>query len=387
MKKLILNWQRLLLITVFVAVLIFGVGAILNMEMDAPLHIGDAGSKIQSAFDAAIPLREEAIGLWAGLRWALFGQGYRGVLPGRDGWLFSTEEFEEFPAGSIAAPFEFIREVNDELLERGIALVLAPVPAKARVCADYLPGPIPWVNRYVTILEKCLELGIPAVDLNTALEKYQPQGPQGAAPDGKSELLGTAPSENAASKEQRNFLRTDTHWTPSGAARAAYAIAQAILDFFPLSERKIKVEIGEKEPYLGDLLFFLPLKAPSWQPLPPPDLLAPIYFTEMGAAPNKDFAEMGAAPDAPDAPSDLVAALFAMPDLPVALVGTSYSAARQWGFAGFLEAELGQDLLNLAVEGKGPFEPMKAALVDSLLEDNGVRLVIWEIPERYINQY
>jgi alginate O-acetyltransferase complex protein AlgJ len=68
----------------------------------------------------------------------------------------------------------------------------------------------------------------------------------------------------------------------------------------------------------------------------------------------------------------------------VAIVGTSYSAEPAFHFEGFLKQALSADVINLALEGKGPFKPMDEALQGTILEDTGVRVVVWEIPERYV---
>jgi alginate O-acetyltransferase complex protein AlgJ len=77
-------------------------------------------------------------------------------------------------------------------------------------------------------------------------------------------------------------------------------------------------------------------------------------------------------------------ALFGDEKIPVALVGTSYSANPLWNFAGFLEEALQTDVINAAEEGQGPFETMKTYLASAAFRDNPPELVVWEIPERYL---
>ena len=68
----------------------------------------------------------------------------------------------------------------------------------------------------------------------------------------------------------------------------------------------------------------------------------------------------------------------------MALVGTSYSANPLWNFDGFLKEELEADVLNVADERMGPFETMQKYLKDEALETNPPKLIIWEVPERYL---
>ncbi|HRC26994.1 MAG TPA: hypothetical protein PKX87_06150 [Alphaproteobacteria bacterium] len=78
------------------------------------------------------------------------------------------------------------------------------------------------------------------------------------------------------------------------------------------------------------------------------------------------------------------AALFGDESLPVALVGTSYSANPSWNFAGFLKEALKADLLNAADEGRGPFVTMDAYLKSKPFLETPPKVLIWEIPERYL---
>ena len=74
--------------------------------------------------------------------------------------------------------------------------------------------------------------------------------------------------------------------------------------------------------------------------------------------------------------------------VPVALAGTSYSANTLWSFESHLRNELQTDVLNVAEEGKGPFDPMSTYLEQLEVGDlNYPKLVLWEIPIRYLDDY
>ena len=68
----------------------------------------------------------------------------------------------------------------------------------------------------------------------------------------------------------------------------------------------------------------------------------------------------------------------------MALIGTSYSAIEKWNFEGALKSALQADVLNLADEGQGPLEPMAKFLKDTDFSRTNIKLVVWEIPERFI---
>jgi alginate O-acetyltransferase complex protein AlgJ len=76
--------------------------------------------------------------------------------------------------------------------------------------------------------------------------------------------------------------------------------------------------------------------------------------------------------------------LFDTLEIPVALVGTSYSATGVWNFDGALRDALEGDVLKVAEQGHGPFVPMEKYLSSPSIDDPRPQVVIWEIPERYL---
>ncbi|HSH13696.1 MAG TPA: hypothetical protein VLA15_08100, partial [Desulfurivibrionaceae bacterium] len=78
--------------------------------------------------------------------------------------------------------------------------------------------------------------------------------------------------------------------------------------------------------------------------------------------------------------------LFSDQQTDLVLVGTSYSANPLWDFPGALRRYLGKDLINVAEEGQGPFEPMTEYLQSEEFLSNRPSLVLWEFPERYLAQ-
>jgi alginate O-acetyltransferase complex protein AlgJ len=110
-----------------------------------------------------------------------------------------------------------------------------------------------------------------------------------------------------------------------------------------------------------------------------------LTFVDLG--PFRDY--FGPHPEIIDTYStDLVdtasTGLFGDTEISVALVGTSYSARTDFHFEGFLKSQLGADIVNHADIGRGPFEPMEAFLAGLGETGSAPRIVIWEIPERYV---
>ena len=165
------------------------------------------------------------------------------------------------------------------------------------------------------------------------------------------------------------FLRTDSHWTPFGAEVAARSLAEHLArqDIWQHGDQAFVTEAVASREHKGDLLSFLPLEP---------------YFADLQPPAERLLPRLTRAAEGPEASAE--DALFADAQPSIALVGTSYSANPNWNFAGALKQALGSDLLNYAEEGKGPLVPMLNLLRQGDKELAGLRLVIWEFPERYL---
>jgi alginate O-acetyltransferase complex protein AlgJ len=317
----------------------------------ADLVSGAWAAGYAAAYEAALALRTPARNTWGSLRYLLFGEGEPGLLIGDGGWLFSTEEFvtADETGASMSAALASMRETRDALAARGIALVVALVPTKAELYPERrarysLPPSIE--GRYEQARQGLVALGIDAPDLLSALRDAKTVGDV--------------------------FLRTDTHWTPHGARAAAAAIARSVKPILDArgSARETYVERqGAAIERRGDLLAFLPLGLLSRALGPRPDTVQ-----EVTAVARAEPSASGSGGEG----------LFETLSIPVALVGTSYSATGIWNFGGALRIELEADVLEVAQEGKGPFLPMRGYLGSPAIEDPKPDIVIWEIPERYL---
>ena len=296
----------------------------------------------QKRFEEGLAIRGPAVAAWGLLKYRLFGEGNRGVLVGRDGWLFTAEEFEPRAAPALRIGLQEVREAKAALDRLGVNLVIALVPAKARIYPERLgryalPGKLG--GRYRELLGRLADLGIPAPDL---------LGP----------LL-------AGKQGGQVFLRTDTHWTPLGAQIAAKVLAPEVEKLLaaagsPRARFETHPE-GERE-YRGDLLNFIPLGpfAQRWGP--------PADRVRESVTSREDAEEAG---------------LFEHLVIPVVLVGTSYSAGALWNLEGALKAAVSADVLNVSEQGQGALAPMTKLLGSPVLADVQARVVVWEIPERY----
>jgi alginate O-acetyltransferase complex protein AlgJ len=295
-------------------------------------------------FERGLALRRPAVTFWALVRWGLFAEGSRGVLVGREGWLFTAEEFQQAQEleASLRVDAAALRQVRDELAARGLRLVVALVPAKARLYPEKLGRyalPPAAASRYRRMRDLLAGLGVTAPDLLAPLRAARAQG--------------------------EVFLRNDTHWTPLGAGAAAEALASPLAGLLREAgspRARFASSEGPPREYRGDLLNFLSLGRFEKLLGPRPDIVRPRLTSAVEPA---------------------AAGLFDQPAIPVVLVGTSYSAGELWNLEGALKTALEADVLNVAEQGRGALAPMRELLAGRVPEEVRADVVVWEIPERY----
>ncbi|AMO78463.1 MULTISPECIES: alginate O-acetyltransferase [Pseudomonas] len=308
---------------------------------------GKLAHAFEGHYDDQFPIKRLGTNLWAALDYALFDEGRPGVVIGKDGWLYTDEEFKPAPSQTqLDDNWALVRGVQQELERRGVKLVLAIIPAKARIYPEYIGKEQPaqlHVGLYDEFLQRARQAGMAAPKLLDTLEQAKNNG--------------------------QVFLRTDTHWTPLGAEAVAQRLAQSIREGqnLDLPQQTFITDASKATPHKGDLLTFLPLDPLFSELLPAPDQLQArqTHPAEDNAAAGGDLFGDSAEPQ-------------------VALVGTSYSANPHWNFAGALKQALSTDLINYAKEGKGPLEPMLELLKDPGFQQKPPRLLVWEFPERYL---
>jgi alginate O-acetyltransferase complex protein AlgJ len=281
-------------------------------------------------FERSIPTHKQSAAIWAAARWALFTETSTGAVAGRDGWLFTAEEFCE-PA-DVRDLGEELRRASAILASRSIQLIPVIVPDKARMQADRLPRARSedFASRYDLALQMIATAKLPVIDLRPALNFGQ------------------------------SYMRTDTHWSPEGAQRSAEEIAAAI-SYIGIARASVETKANGTQVFEGDLLSFAATGAFRGIVGPAAEVIQ-TYETNVAAATG----------------------LFGEAVIPVALVGTSYSAKAEFHFHGFLMQALEADVLNASVVGQGPFAPMDSFLAELEQLASPPSLVIWEIPERYL---
>lgn len=301
---------------------------------------GSYQSKYEDGFKAANPLSGIAINAFASVRYAVLGQASNGAIVGDDGWIFSAEELEthnNFDA-NIKASVQEVAFAKATLEAKGIHLLAVIVPDKADVYAEQLS------------LERS-----PAIKARRAtfVSLLQQAG---------VETYDTAPTLISLKSQTDAFMKDDTHWSPSATQGIAAMIANKLSKVERDAVAVTTTETGST-PFDGDLLAFVPT-GPFRPYVGPTQNTISTYETAV----------------------ETTGGLFGDPVIDFVLVGTSYSAKADWHFEGFLKQTLQADVLNVSLEGQGPFVPMNAFLNSETLENTPPKVVIWEIPVRYISK-
>lgn len=335
---------------------LFGYAAVANFSMPghlAPVRTpeetslsfyfnGGATGQLEQLYRDGLPHRQLAVELVGAARYLLLGEGRRGVVVGENGYLFTDEEFRF--AGNqealLATSADRIAEISETLASRNIKLVIVPLPMKSDIYANQLNRPAASAlakDIYDSFRAVLLQRGISAVDTRSALLSARVSG--------------------------QLFLKTDTHWTPAGAEAVAGAVAAQALGeksglFLKSSAADAKIE--------GDLVKYVTGGPFSQLVGLGTEIVTPVSVSAK-------------------APSAQVNDLFGdATEIPVALVGTSYSANDIWSFAPLLSFKTGLDVANAALVGQGPVRPMRkylASLTDTAAQP---QTVIWEFPVRFL---
>ncbi len=311
-----------------------------KMPQSASAYLsGEAALEIDAYYKKIMPHRLPSIDAMGAARYLVFHEGRRGVLVGKDGWLFSREEFEAALTGpaNLENAREGLLSVRDALAAKGVKLVLLPLPAKVDIYREHNDaGSIPedMAKLYADFVALATSLGIETVDVRSAMLAGKDKTPL--------------------------FLSTDTHWTPAGAGLVAEAAGAALgkgEEAFTLTAEAPQQRDGDLSKFIvtGGLAPLVGLG---------PETVVPYVAAASASAPATD--------------------IFGSSSIPYALVGTSYSANALWSFGESLKAALGADVLNLAEEGKGPVAPMQSFLASDTLRDAPPETVLWEFPVRYL---
>jgi len=277
--------------------------------------------------------------------WNTVGDLGTRVRRGCGNWLFLTDELEIHPGReqSLMRHMAIVRKVAAFLGRRNIGLVVALVPDKSRVEASHLCGvdrPPELAGRYgqaLTALDGSA-VRVPTVDL------LQP--------------IAALPGER--------FYRTDTHWNEAGAKAAAGAIAASLRKWglAPNQAAEFHVTREKMHERVGDLIRLAGLDRVPWPLRPRGDMVAESRIEESAKAGTGILDET--------------------PTPQLVEIGTSFS--RRANFTDYLGMALGAPVADMAKDGGGLTSAAIAYFTDPAFTKTPPRVIVWEVPERVLEQ-
>ncbi len=295
------------------------------------------------------------------LRYRVFTDTGEQALVGRDGWWFYrpdarfvTERCPDQPASKtgLRAAVSAIVGFRDQLAQRGIKLLVVPVPGKPSVYPEMITARAtpcdPRCHEHTRkLLDDLAAAGIETVDL--------------------LDVFARARARTGSSNPGALYLAHDTHWTNIGARLAAEAVGQRIrhLNWVPAGPAAYDVRwVRVLRP--GDVLQML--KCSSIQGLFEPEEVQCQQVVTRG----EDFR-----PYRDD------------PTSPILVLGDSFlriyehDEPRSAGFIAHLARELSQPLASIVNDG-GASTLVRQALAEKPALLTGKKLVIWEFVDRDI---
>lgn len=326
----------------------------------SPFLKGDVSQAFALAL-ADAPVPSNAARIERGLSWVVAGDLGPRVRLGAPGWLFLGDELtvHNHSQLNIAQRKADVLKVNQTLAAKGIKLLVVVVPDKSRIEAAQL-GTLHRPDRYAPRASQWVgELklaGVEALDLTDTLMSFK--------------------QKNAAA-----FLKSDSHWTEQGAEAAARTVSVEVerLKIVATPAQVLVINQRKETARAGDLIRVAGVEWLFDALQPQQDIAQETSFTVEKRA-NSVVGSV-AASTAKAQTDDL----FGDADLPnVVVIGTSFS--RTSNFVTFLEKDLKAKVANLARNGGDFAGAMNAYLASPAYKQTPPKLVIWEIPERVLQQ-
>lgn len=180
----------------------------------------------------------------------------------------------------------------------------------------------------------------------------------------KIRVIDVFPALAALALKEDVYYRTDSHWNERGAAGAAQVVAAALREWglAPRQRAEFQVSTAPARERPGDLYVLGELDRAPRAFRPPPDV--------EGATTIKQFAAPG------------VGLLDNVSPPELALIGTSFSIVGKFGE--FLALALGSPIDFRAQAGQGLLGSAKAYVSSPEFATSPARVVVWEIPERFM---
>jgi hypothetical protein len=303
---------------------------------------------------------------------SLAGEGNRKVVLGRNGWLFyrpelqalngwgplQTEPFSVMKDPTLAQlkpAREWVLQFAADLKQRGIPLLLVPLPVKPMLYPEQLLNKVPDAPLYhpdqLAFYDELRRAGIDVLDLSQPLYDLKKRFPL--------------------------FLKQDTHWTPEAMKKAASLVADHLKKTHPNLIQKdetprIDARVRDRQS-LGDLVQLLDLPHPESRFKPEPAQIVSIYGFDPDR--NSPIALLG----------DSFVNIYTDPTLGFAdpaAADQDSPPLMNAGFAYQLALYLGRPLDVIAKNGAGTTATRKELAARPDDEVRAKKLVIWVLAAR-----
>ncbi|GHF38081.1 alginate O-acetyltransferase complex protein AlgJ [Deinococcus metalli] len=295
----------------------------------------------EARLDATLPGRSALVATANTARYLTTRGASDEVRLGQGGWIFLASELAPHPdaARHMQQRADLTAQLARVLAARGVTLLVAVSPNKSRVEAAHLSGGAlpawlraePGYREYQALLRA---RGVLTADLLTPMQ--------------------------AAVAGADQYYRTDTHWNQAGARTAARAVAARVRALAgDLPPATFRTTAAPATPRTGDLLRLMGLHVV-------PDALRPPTDTEATETTVSDGGGGGLLGDAPQ----------------VVLAGSSYGL--RGNFEGAVQTALGSAITNVSREGADFSGSLRSYLRDPAFTDTPPRVLVWEIPERFL---
>jgi alginate O-acetyltransferase complex protein AlgJ len=269
------------------------------------------------------------------------------VIRGIGDWLYFHEEWFS-QVENEKKSVENIIKIVTAFKTQNIPIVVALTPAKSRIYSEYLQsGDLPKKEiqvKYTNTIELLQSAQVPVIDLYSWL---------------------LSAKKAATIRHFPLYFRQDSHWSKTGGLLAGQEVARFIrLNYAEriksIPEQQFQLNMLPISRQLGDLTKFL---SESERQIFLPEPYEPYELLPLGEATGSD--------------------LFSDFQPEVVLVGSSYSLPGT-GFEDGIRLALSKNTLNYSLGGQGQWEPVHQFLTDAIQAKTLPKLVIWEIPERFL---
>lgn len=271
------------------------------------------------------------------------------MTQGKDGWFFRINSDLSSPLILTPEVAEIFGRFAAALKARGTQLVMAPIPPRAAIEQRNLDTDNPLQKNFPA--DKYLES---YQRITALLSQHGVLMPN---------LLETSPPPNEMPSDKPFFFRRDHHWTPYGARAVAQKIAASLKEsgsLANLTKTEYKTRIIDQSEWKPKLA--LEIQRLCSEPIP--------------AEPYDRFETTRSA--AADSADDLFGDTAASE--PAVLVGSSFSAVKEYNFDGFLMEATGIEVANRAISAGMQFNAITSYVSSPAFEKAKPPFIIWEMP-------